>query len=267
MRYIEINSEPSDDWIQRANAVTERLLELGYCEECLRIIDRNETLWRELKDWLGEQSHGKCWYSESKDNASYWQVDHCRPKTDVKDLNGNRYNGYWWLAFNWRNYRLAGGAINSPKSSKFPIRPGTTYANSPNDDVNDETPYLLDPRKPEDPGLLSFDNRGEALPSQEAGWYKERAQVSIEILNLNGYEQLVRARRTLWQNCELHVNRALNLFSELDAHQSVTRQTEFRNEIMRLREMVRKESEFSAVACICIRSAGRNWLNNAILNQ
>ena len=37
-----------------------------------------------------------------------------------------------------------------------------------------------------------------------------------------------------------------------------------RGEIEELREMVKKESEFSAVAGICIRSAGLDWLNNAI---
>jgi len=78
----------------------------------LKIIEQNSGLWRELQDWLCEKSYGKCWYTEARDSISYWHVDHYRPKAKIKDLNNVEYDGYWWLAFNWKNYRLAGSATN-----------------------------------------------------------------------------------------------------------------------------------------------------------
>jgi len=264
MRYIEINDEPPTDWITRANKVTEELLAQGYNDECLKIIERNKQLWGELREWLSAKSNGKCWYTESKDNASYLHVDHFRPKSEVKDINNKKYEGYWWLAFNWRNYRLAGGVSNVPKSSKFPIRPGTDYANSPTDDIDDESPYLLDPTKFEDPGLLSFDNKGEALPSQVDVWHKTRAIVSIEILNLNGHEPLVRARRNHWKICERNINCVLNLLDEISRNESRSKKAELRCMLSFLREMVKKDAEFSAVACVCVRSTANDWLNNVV---
>jgi hypothetical protein len=80
-------------------------------EERKESIEAHAQIWRDLAEWLKGQSYGKCWYSEARETFSYWHVDHFRPKKKVKDLNGNEAQGYWWLAFDWHNYRLAGSRI------------------------------------------------------------------------------------------------------------------------------------------------------------
>ena len=269
MIHIDLeNQGPGPEWIATAKALTAeltRLNDLGDYAGRDQLIEKNRELWRKLEPWLRGLSHGKCWYSEAKDCAAYWHVDHFRPKNGVKDLDGNEFPGYWWLAFKWQNYRLAGSAINVPKSTKFPIRTGTTRIVGPHQDENDESPYLLDPIREGDPGLLSFNEKGKAIPGDPVGeWNRVRAEVSIEILNLN-YDALARARQVCWEECDRRINKTLNLMSSIQSQASVTNQTELRDSIRELRRMASKTSQFSAVVATCVRSQGVHWLTSQVL--
>src|SRR4029434_1678748 len=42
-------------------------------------------------------SYGKCWYSESLDPQSFFDVDHYRPKLEARRSNDVTYPGYEWL--------------------------------------------------------------------------------------------------------------------------------------------------------------------------
>ena len=77
-----------------------------------------------IRNWLLEQFHNKCWYTEAQDAVSSFHVDHFRPKTRALDLEGNACEGYWWLAFEWTNYRISGQLINVKKKDLFPIVEG-----------------------------------------------------------------------------------------------------------------------------------------------
>jgi len=70
------------------------------------------SIWRETKDQLKEESHGKCAYCEAKfDSVAFGDVEHYRPKSV-----------YWWLAYNYENYLASCQICNqSFKSDKFPI--------------------------------------------------------------------------------------------------------------------------------------------------
>jgi len=81
-----------------------------------------------LKDWLLKFSNGKCWFSEAKDTFSHMDVEHFRPKKSAKDLNGVEREGYWWLTFDWHNYRICGNVGNRKKGTFFPLSPGCTPA-------------------------------------------------------------------------------------------------------------------------------------------
>ncbi len=266
MRYIDLDGKaPSKDWRKRARKLTDQLLKLADDKARYELIEKNSGLWRELEPWLRGLSHGKCWYSEAKGCAAYWHVDHFRPKKEAKDLNGDVCPGYWWLAFKWQNYRLAGSALNVPKSTKFPIREGTTRITGPHQDEADESPCLLDPVNPDDPGLLSFDEKGKAIPGDPDGrWNRQRAEVTIDILNLN-YDALTKARHVCWEECNLRVNRVRNLMAELQSQNSATNRAKIREVILELRKMTAEESEFSAVAMTCILSQGLKWLARQVL--
>ena len=112
---------PDDAWLQKADRITRELLEAETLEQKHKIIDDNERLWGELKDVLMELSHQKCWYSESKDTFSYYHVDHFRPKKKAIGIDKKDKGGYWWLAFNWTNYRISGAVGNVNKRDKFAV--------------------------------------------------------------------------------------------------------------------------------------------------
>lgn len=269
MRHIDLEGKtPSADWIDRASALTAALRRLhaaGDIDGRNALIEDNDDLWKELVPWLASQSHDKCWYTEATNCASYWHVDHFRPKKEVKDRDGNKTDGYWWLAFKWQNYRLSGSAANVPKSTKFPLREGTARITGPDQDENDEYPYLLDPLEPTDPGLLSFDEKGKAIPGDPAGdWNRLRAEVSIEILNLN-FDGLTRGRQVTWEECDRRVNKALNLMRSLQERASATDKALLKAVIDELRNMAAENAPFSAVVATCVRSQGVNWLVDSVL--
>jgi uncharacterized protein (TIGR02646 family) len=258
---------PDAAWVARAESLTKQLLRPGLKEtDRHELIKDNERLWRDLEPWLRSLSHGKCWYSEARDCATHWHVDHFRPKNEVKDLDGQKYEGYWWLAFDWRNYRLAGSAPNIRKSSKFPVRHGR-WACKPDDDLDDEFPYLLDPVCPEDPSLLGFDDQGKAMPAEpHEPWHRERAEVSIEILNLN-YDSLKRGRKRVWDECMRHARDVLDCKDTIQKTASISKKQRLQDGVLALKKMVAPEAEFSAVAAYCIRAQGSQWLERAVLGR
>ena len=94
MIHIDMNDKsPLEQWLLRAEAVTEQLNSSATLEERHEIIERNRALWGELKQWLLEQSHNKCWYTEARNDSSYFEVEHFRPKK----WEDNAFEGYWWL--------------------------------------------------------------------------------------------------------------------------------------------------------------------------
>jgi hypothetical protein len=123
------------------------------------------------------------------DNA----VDHYRPKSRVAECP--KHPGYWWLAFDWTNYRFSCTFCNSlrrddqteslgGKKDRFPLRDESRRAFGPDDTLDDEEPVLLDPTWFGDPPILWFDEDGRATenPSvaSEGSFPHARATVSIE---------------------------------------------------------------------------------------
>ena len=75
-----LNNPPPQDWIDRADVITQQLLEAENEETRNQIIDDNQALWGELREHLSNIGHRKCWYSESINDGAYCHVDHFRPK-------------------------------------------------------------------------------------------------------------------------------------------------------------------------------------------
>jgi hypothetical protein len=160
------------------------------------------THWTEdaVRDLLLEIVGGKCWYCETLIVRGDVNVDHFRPKSEVRDVPGHQ--GYWWLAYEVSNYRIACKHCNSggaryngvsegrAKGSQFPLLAGTR-ARQPRDDLRLEQPLLLDPARRGDPDLLGFDTGGFARRSDvpysqaEADSGVCRADETIRILALN----------------------------------------------------------------------------------
>lgn len=273
MIYIDItNKQPPKDWCQKAEIATERIKHISDMAERNAFIKTNR-LWAELKDWLLSLSHGKCWYTEAKEIASDYDVDHFRPKNKAKNLDGTEREGYWWLAFDWKNYRIAGTICNRPHNNEsdeprgkgyfFPLHTNCTPANGPYCDLDDEIIYILDPTNPVDPTLLTFDETGYPMPISEEKWIYERVKVTIKLLYLD-YRPLVDERKKVWNKCNLLINEAQNIM--LDGHTSAAKQTKLKGIFKQLMKMASPESELSSTASACLFSSGIKWAERLVKN-
>ena len=138
-----------------------------------KAIDDHQEVWKHLKPKLSELSNQKCWYCESIDPRSDNAVDHYRPKGNVRGSKPP-HDAYWWLAFDWKNYRFSCGFCNSIRKSAttsggkqdyFPLWDEGGRARSDQDSIDDEQPLLLDPTNPLHLGLIGFADDGNPGPS------------------------------------------------------------------------------------------------------
>jgi hypothetical protein len=262
MRFINLDkAAPTEAWLQKANVVTNELDGAATKAERDWIVSHNSAVWRELKPWLLQRSEGKCWFSEARDYFSHWDVEHYRPKSAAKNADGTvRADGYWWLAFDWHNFRICGNVGNRKKGAFFPLRPGTHQATSTDRNIEDEFPLLLDPTRLEDTLLLSFDENGDV--KHLAGldeWNKTRVEESIKRYNLRKHEPLMEARRDVWSKCVREVNLCQNLMNEVSKSPSATKKEAVKQQMLKILEMAAFGAEFSATTNECLRSRSEQW--------
>jgi uncharacterized protein (TIGR02646 family) len=181
---------------ERAKAVEEGLnadtTELKLKKAKTKAISKRAALWRLYAKNVSSINNEKCWYCESKEDRSRMPVDHFRPKAAVDGCD--EHDGYWWLAFDWENYRYCCTLCNSltnngnstlGKADKFPLLVEGDRCLTEDDDLDDENPVLLDPFKSRDVGLLTFLDTGVPTPNADPDTdnYK-RADQTISLLNL-----------------------------------------------------------------------------------
>lgn len=251
------NKSPSPDWLNRATELTRQLLAAPDIAAKHRIIDENEALWTEIKDFLLGISYSKCWYSEAIETYDHQHVDHFRPKKVALGMDKKDHGGYWWLAFNWMNYRVCGGVGNVRKKDKFPVR--SHKANNPTDTIEDELIYILDPCEEEDVLKITFNQHGEMMSITPSGWDFERASYTIESLNLN-FKLLKEARKSIWVQCSTLILETQKLMAENnELEPSVLKKGQIKEKLKQLKELVQPTSAFSAVARTCLCSTGLEW--------
>ncbi|KAF0130001.1 MAG: hypothetical protein FD155_1787 [Bacteroidetes bacterium] len=189
---------------------------------------RTHPEWNKLQPIMLGLSHNKCWYSEAPIGSSDFEVDHFRPKckskvkvdyTESKSTNTVlKENGYWWLAYEWSNYRLSGGLTNKlrrdrlgdcedveGKGDYFPLDCNDVgrVAND-EENINCEVPILLDPFNQEDVSLLTFDSNGEVISAGYSDYEHQRVLQSIFYYHLD-LEQLNKERLMAWKDCEREI--------------------------------------------------------------
>jgi uncharacterized protein (TIGR02646 family) len=251
-----MGKSPEQDWLDRANQVTQQLINATTLAERNSIIDANEVLWGELKDFLLEISYNKCWYSEAKDAYNHLHVDHFRPKKIALGIDKIDHGGYWWLAFQWQNYRVCGGVGNVRKKDKFPVR--SNKADDPNANIDDEAIFFLDPTNEEDTFKITFNSNGEVMPIETTGWDFQRADYTITNLNLN-FKKLKESRKDLWVKCSTLVTETQALMAQNNLNPSAFRKGQITEKLTQLRELANKKSAFSATIKACLRSTGIHW--------
>lgn len=260
MRHISFDTPPDDkEWLAKANQLLEKLKEASTTEERKAIIDSNSKVWGDLKEWLLDLSHQKCWFSESKDCFSYWDVEHYRPKKSAKDLDGTTHEGYWWLAFAWQNLRVCGNVGNRKKGTFFPLREGSKRVTEPEPkgELRDEDPFLLDPTDPDDPNLLSFNLEGRAIlnPNVKDEWAQLRVTYSVERYNLD-FPPLMSKRQLIWHTCWQYGEQYLaELIKYQENPNNMIAKVAFKEKAKNIRQMLKADQECSSVARAYLLSA------------
>jgi hypothetical protein len=193
-------------------------LEALPAQDRVAFIRRKSHVWTAFKKYLAKMSYGKCWYSESNDPQSFFDVDHFRPKSEaIRDDNGTRDDGYPWLAFDWDNFRYSAGRSNrlstdentdktAGKSSWFPVCTGSQVADWDQRNIAVEQPIILDPTNPNDAQLVKIGASGLVEPSEICfGRNRERASKSVRILGLD-LPNLVEARLRVMREVQEQVD-------------------------------------------------------------
>ncbi|MPT00926.1 MAG: hypothetical protein E2581_20855 [Pseudomonas sp.] len=190
-------------------------LEVTPAENRKAFIERKAHIWRSFSKHLAKMSYGKCWYSESNDPQSFFDVDHFRPKKAAKRAEALEDDGYPWLAFSFENFRYSAGRSNRlstdenteqtvGKGSWFPLMEGSPCASWDNRCLGNEKPVLLDPTVRSDVALIDINaDDGRVVASKIClGQAKQlRVRKSIELYGLN-LGNLVTARKRVMREVE-----------------------------------------------------------------
>ena len=215
MIYVKRNPALIPEKVLKVAERTQQELEAQPLAERKAFIEKKSHVWRAFGRYLSKMSYGKCWYSESDDPQSFFDVDHFRPKKAAKRAEGIEDDGYPWLAFSWENFRYSAGRSNRlntdeateavvGKGSWFPLLEGSVKADWTHRCEEHEAIVLLDPTRQQDVDLLDVNpDDGRACHSLTCiGQVKrERVRRSIEIYGLN-LGNLISARKRAMRNVE-----------------------------------------------------------------
>lgn len=276
MRWINLNDfSPTPEWLEKAKQVTDMLGAATSAKERKEIIGEYSSLWKEIKKDLMKLSGDKCWYTEAKELVSHYHVDHFRPKNNVKPYKSenietiNIEDGYWWLAFDWTNYRISGAMSNSANAAEdgicrgkqdyFPLRKGCYCADKPECDHNQEMYAILDPTIQEDTMLIAFDETG--MPYSTAprnSWESQRVEITTFLLHLDS-PQLVDERKKIWNKCKRLMNEYASIMLKRGAMSAELIENRRKSIIIELKELTSRESQLSTTAISCLLESEYPW--------
>ncbi|BDT73916.1 hypothetical protein os4_34690 [Comamonadaceae bacterium OS-4] len=269
MRYIPLhtsggpkkNGAIDQAWLDAAAALTTALEKAPDKDARDAIIaDPNNEIWGDIKPWLMSLSHSKCWFSEAIDVFSHKDVEHFRPKMECKRSVGQRKatyeDGYWWLSYDWANYRFFGNVGNRKKGSLFPLMPNSLVATFGGLSINNEIPVFLDPTCDSDPELLDFNSFGKAIPHPDATDYEQyRVTKTVTHLKLD-FDELEEARAKIWTACNERIDRCREIASKA---MGPADEAEVKAIKKSLRAMVQPDAPFSMTAAACLRKSDAGW--------
>ena len=201
----------------RAVAAARRKLEAAVTRSKPLTEEDFGNAWRAFKQVFCDAQHGKCGYCEASiEGTQFGDMEHYRPKASVERIAASVSRpwrgegrallepvctpGYWWLAYEWRNYLYACQLCNEKwKFTLFPLRGGNPTSLARGCD-GDEEPLLLNPFEATPPERhLCFDASGRILPKDGS----PVGEATIETCGLHR-EPLVTLRATIAVRvCEL----------------------------------------------------------------
>jgi len=189
-------------------------------------------------------------------------MDHFRPKSNKKKYRykgeeklpfpiDNEKNSYWWLTFDWKNYRLSAQIPNRNKSNYFPLREGSCVARSEEELIKEDV-VILDPTNKEDVELIGFDEEGKVVfaGNEDEGelekWNFERVKISIDIYKLND-QSLCEARRDKIKECKEIIEDFVYIKRKCK-EKTYEDKERIQKKVKKLQEILSKKSEYTSVA-------------------
>ena len=146
-----------------------------------------ENLWSnpKVKNFLYESQHGKCCYCERKRDKREADVEHFRPKAEVKEA-GENHQGYWWLAYSWENLLIACKTCNQEyKKSKFPLKDEKKRSYTENCDLGEEEPFLINPLEENPELFIDYDLEETRLMAKAIGKCERGEKTVSELTGIN----------------------------------------------------------------------------------
>lgn len=217
----------------------------------------------------------KCWYSEVQIDGADPNVDHFRPKGQVREVDDDLQNtgdvsgGYWWLAFEFSNYRLAAMHANQRRVDEdthggkwdyFPVRGNRTPEGTPIGQIIEDV-LPLDPCCATDVGLLAFDPDGKPCP---ADWKRkpneddaERVRVTIWLYHLDKQEiQATRSKHVEEIRKDLRKADAdFQLWNRDSGNPNLQAKNSFNNKISEIRIKIADTAIFAGAKRCAVRLA------------
>lgn len=249
-----------DDWLAKSAQLLTDMAAMetaGDRDARNGLIDANRKHWGDLKTWMLALSGGKCWFSETRDLYSHYDVEHFRPKKEARNLDGTVRDGYWWLAFNFMNFRVCGNVGNRKKGGWFPLQTGSLCSSFDTPCEESESRYLLDPIDDDDVSLIAFDEEGKAIPVPgSSDWEQERVSITIDRLKLNEHGPLAEERRKVWQKVDLLIGDFVEARGRCVKGNNTAAKMKITSVRARIRELTNPSANLSAVAkwCVVVRN-------------
>ena len=230
----------------------------------------------------------KCWYSEVQLDGADPNVDHFRPKGRVREVDAN-FNqigdpiaGYWWLAFDPLNYRLAAMHANQRrtdettaggKSDYFPVRGARAAAETAWDAIVEDA-LALDPCSPTDVRLLWFDLDAKPCASD---WKRkptagdaERVKATIWLYHLDKQE-LQKSRTAHVQEVQKDLLKAdanYKIWARDSANPNLQAKQSFDEKIAEIKTKTADRAVFAGAKRCSIRTAlaKYSWIDEFLLD-
>jgi uncharacterized protein (TIGR02646 family) len=245
-----------DAWLTKSKQLVADLAALeaaGKRDERNALIDANREHWSDLKGWLLALSAGKCWFAEVRELYSHYDVEHFRPKKEAKSLDGSKRDGYWWLAFDYMNFRVCGNVGNRKKGGWFPLQQGSLFSTYAAPCEESESRYLLVPIDADDVSLVAFDEVGRVIPMPGISvWDQERVTQTVKRMKLNEHAPLTDERRKVWQKVDNLIQDFLAAKDRCRFGNNPAAKEKLIEVRAQIRELTDPRAELSAVARCCI---------------
>lgn len=274
MRFIDLSTfTPSAEWLTIANNHTSTILPLTRELRSAYFEESHNKHWNEFNFLKSLKEHGKrkCWYSEARSEVQLF-VDHFRPKLLVTKITGSYnyaeagtrplQNGYFWLAYNYQNFRIVNNISNKRKGNYFPLASlSPSIETFPPGVINSEIHMLLDPCVENDTKLIMYNiiKPKPVFSILQNTHNFHRAQISIMAYNLDdSLLQTLRMKKLKMCN---------SLYIEADKAFNSNNFVSFSVNCSKLVDMLSPEAEFTMMIKHRLEGLNKDWLNLYVLEE